>query len=139
MTVYLDASVLVSLLVDDANTGAARRLNDRASLVTVSQWTIVECSSAFARLTRIGRLAAGEQHELEEALDRWTARSSRMIPVSPEDFDASRSYVRRSSSGLRAADALHLAIAAREKLELATFDLVLARAAHEFGIAAINP
>ncbi len=53
MTVYLDASVLVSLLVDDSNTAVARRLNERAPLIALSDWTTVECSSALARLTRM--------------------------------------------------------------------------------------
>ena len=135
MTIYLDASVLVSLLADDTNTSAARQLNRRGSPVAVSHWTLVECSSAFAKLTRIGRLNADEQNELEEALDRWASRSPKMVQATQDDFHASRGLVRSSRSGLRASDALHLAIAAREGLELATFDVVLARAAAEFGIA----
>ena len=135
MTIYLDASVLVSLLADDSNTGAARQLDRRASLVAVSHWTLVECSSAFAKLTRIGRLTADEQSELEEALDRWASRSPKMVQVTQDDFQTGRRFVRSSRSGLRASDALHLAVTAREGLELATFDVVLARAAAEFGIA----
>lgn len=134
MTTYLDASVLVSLLVDDANTAQARELNSRARLVGVSHWTLVECSSAFSKLMRMGRLSAEEVAELEQMLDRWTSRGPRMVPTTIEDFEEARSFVRRSVSGLRAADALHLAIAARERLELATFDLVLARSAAEFGV-----
>ena len=82
MTVYLDASVLVSLLVDDSNTAVAR-----------------------------------------------------VIAVIPQDFGVGRRFVRQGDSGLRGSDALHLAIAARERLEIATFDLVLARAAAEVGVA----
>lgn len=134
MTIYLDASVLVSLLVDDANTAAARQLNHYASLVAVSPWTLVECSSAFAKLMRIGRLTAAEKAELDEALDHWATRGPRMVPVALGDFEASRSYVRNSHSGLRASDALHLAISAREAFALATFDDVLMRAAKEFGV-----
>ena len=134
MTIYLDASVLVSLLVDDANTDAARHLNRSMPLVAVSQWTLVECSSAFAKLSRMGRLTSQEQAELDEALDRWASRGPRVVPVSPDDFEASRRFVRNSRSGLRASDALHLAVSAREALAIATFDFVLTRAAEEFGV-----
>lgn len=138
MTVYLDASVLVSLLVDDANTALARQLNRTTPLVAVSQWTLVECSSAFARLSRMGRLAPGEQAELEDSLDHWASRGPRVILASSDDFDVSRRFVRNSQSGLRGADALHLAIVAREALTLATFDIVLARAASEFGVQTVD-
>ncbi len=134
MTVYLDASVLVSLLVDDAKTAAARRLNERGPLIALSDWTMVECSSALARLTRMNQLTTRERDEIEDALDQWASRVSRVIAVIPQDFDASRRFVRQSRSGLRASDALHLAIAAREGLEMATFDLVLARATEEVGV-----
>ncbi len=135
MTVYLDASVLVSLLVDDSNTAVARRLNERAPLIALSDWTTVECSSALARLTRMNRLTPQERDEIEDALDQWTSRVSRVIAVIPQDFGVGRRFVRQGDSGLRGSDALHLAIAARERLEIATFDLVLARAAAEVGVA----
>ena len=38
----------------------------------------------------------------------------------------------------RSSDALHLAVAARASLDLATFDVVLARAAGEFGVATVD-
>ena len=134
MTVYLDASVLVSLLVDDANTTAARRLNERAPLIALSEWTLVECSSALARLTRMKRLTDPERAEIEDALDQWSSRVSRVVAVAPQDFGASRRFVRQSGAGLRGSDALHLAIVARERMELATFDQILARAAEEAGV-----
>ncbi len=139
MTVYLDASVLVSLLVKDANTAAARQLSQGAPLTVVSSWTLTECSSAFAKLVRIGQSTSQEQSDLDEALDRWTSRGAKVIQVIDDDFRASRELVRNSRSGLRASDALHLAIAARETLELATFDVVLRRAAIEFGVETTDP
>jgi predicted nucleic acid-binding protein len=82
----------------------------------------------------MGRLTSQEQAELDDSLDHWASRSPRVIPISPDDFDAGRRFVRNSRSGLSGSDALHLAIVAREALTLATFDIVLAHAAAEFGV-----
>jgi hypothetical protein len=137
LTIYLDASVLVSLLADDVNTPAARRVAELDDRVVVSSWTLAECSSAFARLSRMGRLADNERDALERDLDAWTGEPSRLIAVVTADFEKARSFVRVSKAGLRAADALHLAVAAREALQLATFDDVLGRAARQFDVACI--
>ncbi len=134
MTVYLDASVLVSLFVDGANTALARRLDERHSLIVISPWTLMECSSAFARLMRMKRLSVLEKDALDQALDFWAGGSSRVLPITAADFQMGRTFVQASRAGLRSSDALHLAVAAREALQLATFDTVLTRAAAEFGI-----
>jgi predicted nucleic acid-binding protein len=136
LTIYLDASVLVSLLADDVNTAAARRVAQFHDPVVVSAWTLAECSSAFARLRRMGRLTDDERDALESDLDAWGP--SRMIAMTTQDFELARSLVRVSRTGLRAADALHLAVASRESLRLATFDEVLTQAAVQFGVSLLE-
>jgi hypothetical protein len=59
------------------------------------------------------------------------------LPVEIRAADARLAYiyVRRFALGLRAADALHLAIARRLEADLITLDRCLATAARELGIA----
>jgi predicted nucleic acid-binding protein len=138
LTIYLDASVLVSLLVDDANTASARHVADRDDTFVVSAWTLAECSSAFARWHRMGHLTVEERESVETELDSWASHSGRAIAMAPEDFAVARSLVRHSRLGLRAPDALHLAAARRSGYALATFDVILSAAAREAGVELIE-
>jgi predicted nucleic acid-binding protein len=68
------------------------------------------------------------------AFDRWLATTGGGVPVTADDFVRARSYVRISRSGLRSADALHLAVVERLGLTLATFDTVMRRTALDLGL-----
>ena len=138
MTVYLDASVLVSLFVEDSHTLAARRIGSQVERVTVSHWTLTEASSALGRLVRTGRLTASERSEAEQAIERWAGRRSRTVAVDQIDFIFAQTHLRATSGPLRAPDALHLAIAARGGFTLATFDAVLAAAAREIAVQVLG-
>jgi predicted nucleic acid-binding protein len=138
LTVYLDASVVVSLFVEDVNTAAARRVVQSPGPFVVSAWTLAECSSAFSRLCRMGQLEASVREQLEDGLDDWMAVSTRLTAVIPDDLVVARTSVRNSRRALRAPDALHLAIASRQGYALATFDGGLAAAARDMSLAVID-
>lgn len=138
MSVYLDASVLVSMFVADNNTPAAWRFGGGAPNCVISVWAVTEFSSALFLQVRKGRLAPDERSEVEARFDRWlTTRPDSVLPLL-EDHQAARTMLRRASTPLRAPDALHLAICQRLGADLATFDRTMRLVATEFSISSID-
>jgi predicted nucleic acid-binding protein len=136
LTAYLDASVIVSALVlDDHISRLSAWLGGRPQ-VRFSAWTITEVSSALSHQMRLGRSTPEERFRAEIALDDWANQESAIVPVLMEDFLAARRLIQRHAT-LRAGDALHLAVAARENLDMATFDLRLAGAASAEGLSLV--
>jgi len=133
--VYLDTSVLVSLIVADANSGRAENLSEVVTDPVTSVWTTVEVTSALGRRLRMGALTPAERDAAEATFEEWLAAAGPALTVTTADYAAARQYVRRSR--LRGPDALHLAVAARLDLPIATFDEELAEAARAFGLTAL--
>lgn len=133
MTVYLDTSVVVPLFVDDDHAPRARAWAKSAWNVAFSAWTVTEFSSALSMLVRMKRFTEVERLDVERAFDRWT-RKGRMLDFQADRFDDARLLLHRHGR-LRAPDALHLAIAQWNGLELATLDDVLRDAAVAEGLA----
>jgi predicted nucleic acid-binding protein len=132
---YLDASVLVSLLVTDANSAAAGRFAASAPEVHTSHWAVAEASSAFALELRVGQMDQAERQAADARLDTWAASRGDTITPIEADFIAARTLLRVCRTALRAPDALHLAISRRSGSVLATFDQRLFDAATEVGAA----
>lgn len=65
---------------------------------------------------------------------RFAADRLRVETLEAADFERAAGWVERFETGLRAADALHLAICARRSATLCTADATLARAAAAFGV-----
>lgn len=136
MIIYCDTSVLVSAISAEQFSVPARDWLDqrpRASLA-FSGWTEAEIASALARKQRAARIDAADRarslaiwHEFAQAMTR--------TEVTPEDFASVARLVDSGARGLRASDALHLAVVLRLGLSLATFDRDLASAAQAEGVA----
>ena len=74
-------------------------------------------------------------------LDLEWLDAHRVTPKAGTDLDSAALIRQMRDEGCRrrrSSDALHLAVAARASLDLATFDVVLARAAGEFGVATVD-
>jgi len=133
--IYLDASVLVSLLILDAHTDKARALfMETSETAIVSDLASLEVSAVLSRDLRAGRL---NRESLEAALldfEDLRARCRRLGHFA-DDFELAERMVRDVFTKLAAADALHLASAKNANATLATFDLRLAEAARSSGVA----
>jgi predicted nucleic acid-binding protein len=109
---YVDSSVLArAYLLDEDGSAQARRLlaDPRIAKVTGS-WTRVEVSGAIVRAERAGRIVAATA--LDE-LDADVHPEGRIAVVSaPADAVEARALAITREHGLRALDALHLALAA---------------------------
>ena len=130
MRIYLDASVLVAALTNEARTVEARSLiNANARLdVGFSSWTLVEAISGLSKKVRTGELTPDDFEAVSRKVRAFPNSHSR-APITEEHFLAAMALVARREIKLRAGDALHLAIAADFGLALATFDSDLEAAA----------
>lgn len=132
--IYFDASVLVSLLVADANTSRASAWysNLKASVI-VSDLASLEVSAVLSRDSRTGRLTRRAAEGALLDFDAMRASCERLSHGAP-DFVLAERMVRDFSTKLAAADALHLASAKNAGAALATFDTRLAEAAKGQGV-----
>lgn len=133
MSLYLDASVLVALLVEEAASAEAQARIVGETLL-ISDFAVAEFSAAIARRVRIGDMPAGQAPLTFQAFDSWAARATTRIGQDPADAPRATALVRRLDLGLRAPDALHIAIAERLAATLFTLDRPMARAATTLGL-----
>jgi hypothetical protein len=137
--IYLDTSVLVAAHTREPHTALAQGwlAGQVADALLVSTWTLVECDSALAIKTRRGELDAPGQAAARADIDALVARLAPVVTATTSDFERARTLCRDSDRGLRAGDALHLAMAlGRKATGLATLDTTLARSAEAHGLAA---
>jgi uncharacterized protein len=111
--VYFDTSFLVPLILPEATSEkiAAFFATLSPETLAVSHWTMVEFSSLIARQVRVGRLDAGAATRADARFDAMVDASFAVLLPNANDFDLARHYLGRSETGLRAGDALHLAVA----------------------------
>jgi predicted nucleic acid-binding protein len=135
-SVYFDASVLVSLFVDDdLSIRAATYLGAYAPAPVLSDFAAAEFASAINRLVRMRILAADQAATAFAAFDVWRAGPAVSQQTLPADIRAAEVLLRRLDLPLTAPDVLHLAIAQRLELAVATFDERMADTARKLGVA----
>ena len=140
MSVYLDASVLVALLMVDALTARVDAfLRANTPVLIVSDFAATEFASAIARRVRTGDITADEARRGFSAFDVWTSRATLREETIAADVRAAEAFLRRLDFGLRTADALNIAIAQRIQAALATFDQKMAASARVLGIPVVAP
>lgn len=134
MIVYLDASVLVSIVLLDANSERAGRWYEslQASVV-ISDLADLEVSAVVSRELRRRRFSRAYADKALTDFDALRVTSVRWSH-SAQDFVLADRLVRDHSTKLSAPDALHLASARNAGAELATFDKRLAEAARRQGL-----
>lgn len=110
---YFDTSFLVPLFLEEATSTKVEQFLKRKSglELAISHWTRVEFSSLLAREVRLGALERRTAIAVDAQFEVVAAESFAIFLPSAEDFDLSKEYLRRFATGLRAGDALHLAIA----------------------------
>jgi predicted nucleic acid-binding protein len=136
--VYWDASALVSMLVEDRHSAAARRVaGDAASSHFVSSLALAEAHAVIGRLVREGILAPERLRDVRARLSGGPWRETRVHP------DAGRLGDLALRHPLRGADLWHLAaaLALAELLpgvELLSFDEPLGAAAAAEGLLGVR-
>ncbi len=139
MTLYLDTSVLVAALVPEAATQRVQSwlaAQDADALVT-SDWTVTEFSSALSIKMRAGKIGAGQRAAALAALAKIAAQSLEMLAIGARDFAAAARLADHDVLGLRAGDALHLAVASAHGATIVTLDRKFAAAAEPLGVGVL--
>jgi predicted nucleic acid-binding protein len=135
MSIYLDTSVLIPILVEEQVSGAVNAfLVATEHELLVSELAAAEVASALSRLVRMRLIATADALARLADFEAWRAAASSPADVHPADARLAYAYVRRFELMLRAPDALHLAIATRLEASLSTLDRRLERAAQQLGI-----
>jgi predicted nucleic acid-binding protein len=100
----------------------------------ISDWVVTEVSSALALKLRTGALQLPHRAAALAAFTGLVATSLAVLPVLATHFRTAAHFVDRHDLGLRAGDALHLAVAADHGATLVTLDARLQAAALALGV-----
>lgn len=100
----------------------------------MSGWVATEVSSALSIKIRRKELSVDDRNAILSEWRGLCAASFEDLPIAADQFDKAISFADRHDLGLRAGDALHVAIAAAHGCTLVTLDRVLAAAAPQCGV-----
>ncbi len=139
-SLYLDTSLLVPLYVEEAASDRTGAWFEAQTVeLVVSDWTLVEFASALGLKVRTRQLTARQADDAQAKFDETLSSGLRILPVERSTFARAQLLLRQYTLGLRAGDALHLAMCIdREPRILATADRVLYAAARSLRQAAIR-
>ena len=111
---YLYTSFVAPLVIaeDTSNAVEAFVLKLKPGELVTSLWTQVEFASLVSRKVRMGELSAAEAEAVCREFERMLSESFELLVPSAADFSTAARYLEIPKTGLRAGDALHLAVAA---------------------------
>lgn len=140
MSLYLDASVLLPLLVEeDATRAVSSLLAGADEPPLVGEFAVAEVASGLSRLGRMGVLTPEEASHRLAMFDVWRADDTEPCDIVAADVRLCGLFVRRFELKLRAPDALHLATVRRLGATLVTLARQLAEASRRLGVAVQIP
>lgn len=138
--IYVDTSVIVSLMTTEPKTQNVTAWYAGLQEVPIAgDWLLTEFASAISIKQRTGQLSDANAKQVHKEFNVLVAGGLRLAPVSRDAFSQAAAMVKKHQQGLRAGDALHLAVA----LELgansmATLDSTLAVNAKREGLELIG-
>lgn len=107
--------------------------------LAISDWTEAEFSAALSIKSRIGTMRASERASVLAEFALLSARTFFILEITKAAFQRAARLCERVESGLRASDALHLAIAEQHGAAICSLDRRLNAAAEAVGVKAIRP
>jgi predicted nucleic acid-binding protein len=138
--IYLDTSVLVSAFLPEATSARVHawlREHGEEALV-ISDWTRTEFASALALKVRRQELNNTQAAQVQALFIESADASFVQLEISRTDFRLAAQLCAQADSGLRAGDALHLAVTLQHGAQLLTLDKTLHAAAEQAGASVID-
>lgn len=137
--IYCDTSLLVTALTVEDRTAQVQAwlTSQNEGELCISRWVVSEFSSALSLKLRKGEMPVDERARI---LSNWHVLQQNhlaTLPVPEGAFDLAARFCDRHESGLRAGDALHLAVATLGGHTLATLDRTMAEAAIAVGVEVV--
>lgn len=135
---YIDTCLLIPLFVPEPATERVRAYfsANTTQNLAISHWTHTEFVSAIAFKVRSRQLDAPTALNIVQAFQELAEASFTVLSPAQHDFVRSQEYLIQFDTGLRAGDALHLAIARNHRATLVTLDQLLFSAASSLGVTA---
>ena len=138
--IYCDTSLMIaSLIPEGASDSVQAWLAEQAEgTLCISDWVVTEFSSALGIKLRRGVLPVDRQSHILAEWRATIADQLTLLPVPQPAFALAARYCEMPATGLRAADALHLAVATLGGHALATLDARLAEGAQAVGVRVVG-
>jgi uncharacterized protein len=133
--IYCDTSLLISGLTAETQTKTAQAWlkSQSAGSLCVSGWVIAEFSSALSIKLRNRELSEPQRAQVMTQWRLMLVENFAVLPIAPPAFDLAARIADQHELGVKAGDALHLAVASQAGLTLATLDRKMASAATTLG------
>lgn len=141
---YLDTSVLVPLFVPEPLSEPVRDWFEvqatAGAMLAISAWTLTEFASAMGIKVRDKGLMPEQAQTACALMQKLQLDSLRMFTPTRSTFERAAEYLAQHALGLRAGDALHLAIAQNENVDcFYTLDRRLIEAARKLKLRVESP
>ena len=130
--IYLDSCVVLSLFLGDSGYGPAEQwlLAQANQPLLVSHWVLLEFSGVVALCLRRGDLTAQRSLAIHAEFECFRHERLGLLEPRGADYLQARQWLQEfKGPPLRSGDALHLAIAKRQNLTIASADRGLVKAA----------
>ena len=134
---YFDTSFLAPLILREPTSGKVETFLTRqpAGELAISHWTRVEFSSLIAREVRMGGLDRQAALDADAQFEAIVVESFVVLLPNADDFGLCKQYLQRYETGLRAGDALHLAVARNHRAQtIYSLDKTLLKAGKALGL-----
>jgi predicted nucleic acid-binding protein len=135
---YFDTSFIIPKYITEANSKKVEAvlLSLPPEQLAISQWTLVEFSSMLARRVRKQEIYDEQALKVFALFEQEMKDSFHIIIPTVADFKLAIHFLHQYKTGLRAGDALHLAISKNNATMLYTLDIGLIKAASMLNIPA---
>jgi predicted nucleic acid-binding protein len=112
--IYLDTSFVAPLVIAEESSEAieATIMKVKPGELATGLWTQIELASLVARKLRMGELSATDADAVRRECKKILDESFKMLLPTAADFATATTFLEIPKTGLRAGDAMHLAIAA---------------------------
>jgi uncharacterized protein len=136
LTLYLDTSLLVASLTREAKTAIVQQwLREKTKTpLVISDWVITEFSAALSIKVRTRQMTVDNRSDALAIFAVWVEENFALLPISSLQYRTAARFADQFKLGLRASDALHLAICAEHGATLCTLDRQLSEAGPSLGV-----